>query len=44
MAKQLICFMIEVLQRQRAPTFPAQRSTLLCAGKNNILLTMKKKY
>ena len=44
MAKQLICFIIEVLQRQRAPAFPAQRSALLCAGKNNTLLTMENKH
>jgi len=44
MDKQLKCFMIEVLKRQRAPAFPAQRSALLWAGKNNTLLTMKNKH
>jgi hypothetical protein len=44
MAKQLISFMIEILKRQRAPAFPAQRSALLCAGKNNTLLTMENKH
>ena len=44
MDKYLICYMMEVLQRQRAPAFPAQRSALLWAGKNNTLLTMENKH
>ena len=44
MDKYLICYMIEVLQRQRAPAFPAQRSALLWAGKKSPLLTMKNKH